>query len=195
MTGVMRAVLERTACVTAAAMVVLAGVGPDGARGQSAEPWDDALASTLTGSWALVGSRDTAQATIEVSIAAAVLGLPPLIDTFAASELRARLIVSPTLVLSVTSSRIEARFLQATYDSAPGAPARYLVPDGTSETMEVVQLLRDGRLEQIFTTDGGRRWNTFTPSPDGERLAHEVVLRARRLSRDVRYAVTYHRIR
>lgn len=181
----------------AAPIVVAAALGclsawPGPARTQ-ATGWDAALATALTGTWTLAVSEESARASIEEGIAAAVAGLPPLVDSLAASQLRARLVVSRTVVLSVTEARIAARFPHATFDTVPGVPATVPVPGDTSETMEVVQLLRGGRLEQIFTTPGGRRWSTFTPASDGSRLTLDAVVHSDRLTTDVRFRLPYRR--
>jgi hypothetical protein len=185
--------LARTGWLVAAAIAVVVALEPGTARCQSAETVDDALARTLTGAWTLVGPVEAAQARVEVAIAAVVLRLPPLINAFAAEQLRARLMVSPTVVLAVSRARIEARFDRASYDTVPGIPTTYVVPDGTGESMEIVQLVRNGALEQVFTTPGGRRWNTFTPSADGTALTLDVVLHSVRLPTDARYRITYRR--
>lgn len=153
---------------------------------------DAALATTLTGTWNLAISWSAAQALLDAGIATAVAGLPPLVDGVAASQLRERTPISRRIVLSVTASRIEARFVHATFTSTPGLPTPVPVP-GSGDTMEMVQLLRDGSLEQIFTTEGGRRWSTFTPNADGSRLSLSAVIHSDRLSADVRFRLPYQR--
>lgn len=162
-------------------------------RTQSGDGWDPALAAALTGEWTLAVSEEAAQASVEAGIAAAVASLPPLVDGMAASQLRARLVVSRTITLTVAADRIQARFVHASFDTAPGMPATVPVPGDSSETMEIVQLLRAGRLEQIFTTAGGRRWSTFTPSEDGARLTLDAVVHSERLPTDVRFRIPYRR--
>lgn len=176
----------------AACMLTLVGVmaWPAPARTQTA---DEALATTLTGTWNLAISEAAARAAIEEGITASVAGMPPLIDTMAANQLRERTILSRSITLSVTSTRIESRFSHATFTSAPGMPVRVPVPGVAGETMEMTQLLRGGALEQIFTTDGGRRWSTFTPSADGARLTLSAVVHSDRLSTDLRFRLPYRR--
>jgi hypothetical protein len=171
-------------------MLALAG----GAAAQD-EPWDEALARSLAGTWVLAVPEETARASIEAGIAAATAGLPPLVDGLAARELRARLVLAPTITFVIASDRIEARFPHASFSTAPGAPATYPVPDAAPETMEVVQLLRGGRLEQIFTTRRGRRWSTYTVADDGARMTLDAVVRSDRLATDVRYRIPYRRAR
>lgn len=183
----------RAATAASIVAVVIAIVGArSGARSQATE-WDDALATSLSGTWVLDVTPDSARASVEAGIAAATADLPPLVDVLAARELRARLPVSPTVTLSVTRARIEARFAHATFDTVPGLPSTIPTPGDPSTTMEVVQLLRGGRLEEIFTTDGGRRWSTFTPSTDGARLTLDAVIHSERLPTDVRFRIPYRR--
>lgn len=185
----------------AALAIVLAGLAswPGPARTQSAaapgadDGWDQALAVSLSGDWSLAISEDAARASIEAGIAAATAGLPPLVDGVAAGRLRERLTLSPRITLAVTRERIQTRFAHATYDTAPGFPSSVPVPGDPSATMEIVQFVRSGRLEQIFTTDGGRRWSTFTPSADGTRLTLDAVIHSERLSADVRFRIPYRR--
>jgi len=171
---------------------VLLAAWPRSAETQAAA-WDATLATTLTGTWTLAVSPGAAQTVIDAGIATAVAGLPPLIDSVAAGQLRDRTPISPRIVLSVTEARIEARFVHATFTSIPGMPARVPVPGSSDETMEMVQLLRDGGLEQIFTSDGGRRWSTLTPTADGTRLSLNAVIHSDRLSADVRFRLPYRR--
>lgn len=176
----------------AAACVTLLGVmvWPAPAATQTS---DEALATTLTGTWNLAISEDAARAAIEEGITASVASLPPLIDTIAANQLRERTILSRSITLSVTATRIESRFSHATFSSAPGMPVRVPVPGAAGETMEMTQLLRGGALEQIFTTDSGRRWSTFTPSADGARLTLSAVVHSERLTTDLRFRLPYRR--
>jgi hypothetical protein len=176
-------------------VVALAGLGarPAPARTQSEGAWDAALAASLSGTWTLAVSASEARASLDQGIAAATASLPPVVDSLAASQLRARLVISPSITLSVTPARIEARLGHATFDSVPGVAATVPVPSDTSTTMQVVQLLRAGRLEQVFTTDGGRRWSTFTPSADGTRLTLDAIVRSERLPTDVRFSIPYRR--
>lgn len=182
----------------AAAFVVLSvlavvGAWPVPVRTQSADAWDDALAASLSGTWTLAVSAGEAQASVDQGIAAATASLPPIVDGMARDRLRARLVISTSITLTVTPARIEARFGHATFDTVPGVAATVPVPSDASTTMQVVQLLRSGRLEQVFTTDGGRRWSTFTPSTDGTRLTLDAVVHSGRLPTDVRFSIPYRR--
>jgi hypothetical protein len=167
-------------------------VGPRDARGQ-AEPWDAELATAVSGTWALAISDAEAHRAVESGITAAVADLPALVDSIAARELRARISISSRITLAVDAASIDARFDHAAFRTAPGMPARMGVPGDPSTSMEVVQLLRGGRLEQIFTTDRGRRWSTFTPSEAGARLTLLSVIRSERLPTDVRFSLPYRR--
>jgi hypothetical protein len=175
------------------ALAAAASVGtPSEARTQ-AEAWDEALAASVRGRWTLAISEADARRAVEDGIAAAVADLPAIVDSIAARELRARIVVSPRVTLALGSDRIEAHFAHASFRSAPGVPVRTAVPGDPATSMEVVQLLRGGRLEQVFTTDGGRRWTTFTPSTDGARLTLDSVIRSERLPTDVRFRLPYRR--
>lgn len=160
------------------------------ASGQSA---DDALARTLTGTWTLAISREQAQARIETGIAAAVAGMPPIVDGVAAGRLRERTPISPQIVIAVSATEIRAQFVHATFTSAPGASVRVPVPGAAGETMEMVQVLRDGRLDQVFTTEEGRRWSSITPNEDGTRMTLSAVIHSERLTTDVRFSLPYRR--
>jgi len=180
--------------LAAAAVVAIAAAigGPSDAHTQAAA-WDEALAASVRGTWTLAISEAEAQRAVEGGIAAAVAHLPAVVDGLAARELRSRIVVSPQITFVVSPDRIEARFAHASFRTVPGTPARTTVPGDASTTMEVVQLLRAGHLEQIFTTDGGRRWSTFTPSEDGARLTLDTVIRSERLPTDVRFRLPYRR--
>lgn len=158
-----------------------------------AQEWDAALATTLTGTWQLAVSMEAARTALEAGITTAVAGLPPIVDGIAAGQIRDRTTISPRITLSVTQTEISSRFVHATFTSAPGAPTRVPVPGEDGATMEMVQLLRAGHFEQIFTTDSGRRWSTFTPAADGTRVTLDVVIHSDRLSTDVRFRLPYRR--
>lgn len=181
-----------TRALLPAAAFLLAALVPTAARTQS-EGWDPALAAALSGTWTLAVSQDAARAALDAGIEPAVAGLPPLVNSMAASRIRERTVLSRSVSLSLSETSITARFVHATFTSAPGAPIRVPVPGDEGETMEMVQLLRGGAFEQIFTTDGGRRWSTFTPSADGTRLELSVVIHSDQLSADVRFRLPYRR--
>jgi hypothetical protein len=177
--------------ILAATLVGALALVPRVGRTQAAA-WDEALATSLNGTWVLAVSEARARELLEAGITTAISGLPPLVDSVAAGRLRDRTPISPRITLTMTRERIEARFAHATFTSAPGASTRIPVPGDTSTTMEMTQILRDGHFEQIFTTDEGRRWNTLTPTSDG-RMNLDAVVHSERLSNDLRFRIPYRR--
>jgi hypothetical protein len=103
--------------------------------------------------------------------------------------------VSRAISIAIGDQRIRVAFDDTTFDTRPDDEAHLPVPIDPRSTMRIHQSIRAGALQQVFTTDEGRRWNTLRPSPDGRSLALEVVLRSDALPGDLRYALPYHRAR
>lgn len=152
-----------------------------------------ALAERVSGQWQLAIEQSEARSRIERGIARATANMPPLVDAIAARTLRERTPLSRTLEIDATAARLAVRFDHSFYDTRPGHPRTVPVPEDPSTSMEVVQHFRDGRLEQIFTTSQGRRWNTFTLSEDGRTLTLEAVIQSSRLPAPVRFTIPYRR--
>jgi hypothetical protein len=164
---------------------------PATARTQSAG--DAALVERITGRWQLAIPESEGRSRIARGIAAATDPMPPLVSSIAARMLRDHTPLSRTVEVAASAERVVVRFDRTSYETRPGHPRDVPVPEDPSETMEVVQHFRDGHLEQVFTTDGGRRWNTFTPSADGATLTMDAVISASQLPADVRFTLPYRR--
>ncbi|AKF10108.1 hypothetical protein [Sandaracinus amylolyticus] len=165
----------------------------EGAEGESAQPsGDTSIAERLNGRWALVHGEEAAQRTVDQAIEHTTDGMVPIVSGVTANELRERNPVNGAFTIQISPERIRTEFETATFDSAPGASVRTNIP-GESEEMQLVQVLREGRLEQIFTTDRGRRWSVFVPSADGQRLTMQVTITSGIIPRPLRYELEYQR--
>jgi len=169
------------------AMLAVTGV----ATVQSQETESD-LATRLTGSWTLSLSPERAQAVIDRAAEAATASLPPIVSGMTANELRMRNPLNRNISLEIGAERIVARYEHVTIDSRPGAPVTIEAPGDRSRT-QVVQLLREGHLEQVFTTERGRRWTTFLPSDDGSTMMMESVVQSRMIPTEFRFQLEYAR--
>jgi len=154
------------------------------------EPSEGDLETRLTGAWTLSLSPARAQAVIDRAAESATASLPPIVSDLTARELRTRNPLNRNISLDVGPERIVARYEQVTIDSRPGVPVTIEAPGDRART-EVVQLLREGRLEHVFTTERGRRWTTFLPSDDGSSLMMESVVRSSRIPDEFRYQLEY----
>jgi hypothetical protein len=179
-----RALLAVLAIVAAAALST---------RAWTQEPVD-ASASSIGGSWDLAIPEADARERINRAIAQAVDGLPPIIDEIAAGQLRGRILLSSSINIALTASRIAVRFDNALYDSTPGTSSECPMAGNPDETVQFVQHLRGGHLEQIFSTPNGRRWNTFVVSGDGSALTLRVVVQSDRLPAALRFELPYRRV-
>ncbi len=151
-------------------------------------------AAGVNGTWQLALTDAQAHARIERGISEGVSGMPPIVDAIAAGQLRGRLTISHSLDITVTGDRIVVRFDAATYDTRIGERTTCPMAGSPSETIEAIQHFADGRLQQVFSTPNGRRWNTFVPSEDGHQVLLEVVVQSDRLPSRIRYALPYTRV-
>jgi hypothetical protein len=164
-----------------------AQTNPEGSGGPAV-----GLPERLSGRWELAITQPQAEQVVHRAAAQATSGMLPLVSGMTARELRSRNPVNGAFTLQVTPARVVAEFETSRFDSAPSRPVQTTVP-GERDSMELVQVLRGGRLEQIFTTDRGRRWSMFTPSADGSQLTLEVVVTSNILPREMRYELPYRR--
>lgn len=162
------------------------------ARTQDAETV--ALAERVSGQWERAISESEARARVERGIAMATEGMPPLVDAIAARALRERTHVPPRVEIEATPARIEVELNDSRYDTRPGHPRTVPVPGTDGDTMEVVQHFRDGHLEQVFSTEQGRRWSTFVPSADGNTMTLTAVIQSSRLPAAMRFSIPYRRV-
>lgn len=153
------------------------------------------VAELVNGEWRLAISESAAQGRIERAIEDATRQMLPIVSGIAAGRLRDANRMSPTIGITVDPRRVRIEFEHATFETAPGHPRRMPRPGHESEMIEVTQLVREGHLEQIFTNEDGRRWNTFQPSPDGQRLELGSVLQSTQLPQPMRYTIPYERAR
>lgn len=178
------------------ALALLAGstaltVGAPRASGQSVPP---ALAQALNGEWALATRETDARSLIERAIDRAIDGMLPFVRGAAQGELRARTPVDARIGIELEPERFVVRLGGNAFRTEPGRPQRIAVPGFAGETVEVVQLVRGGRLEQVFSTEQGRRWNVLTPSADGSRLMLDVTMSGTLLPAAVQYRLEYRRM-
>ncbi|AKF10107.1 hypothetical protein [Sandaracinus amylolyticus] len=179
--------------VLAITMTLLLGLvsAPPRARGQSVG--DAAVDHAISGAWSLATREPDARGTIERAIDRAIDGMLPFVRGMAQGELRARTPIDRDVAIDLAPERIEVRLGANAFATAPGRPRRMPVPGYAGETVEVVHLVRGGRLEQIFSTDQGRRWNVFAPSADGQRLTLDVTMSGALLPAPVQYRLEYRR--
>lgn len=175
------------------AALVLAGALSTSAWTQDPPPVDSEV-RRLAGSWELAISDADAQARINRGIDQAVDAMPPIVDMIAAGQLRGRTPISRRIEIALNRIRIMVRFDAATYDTAPGMPDTCPMVGNPGETVQVVQHVVDGDLQQVFTTPQGRRWNTFVLSEDGESLTFSVVVQSERLPAAMRFSLPYRRV-
>lgn len=150
------------------------------------------VSSRLSGNWELAVPRATAQQTVDRAIERVTASLP-LVGRVLAGELHDRNHVNGRFRLEIGPDAIHSRFENAEFRSAPGARVQAPVPGSSSEQMEYVQIVREGHLEQIFTTGRGRRWSIFTPSADGSTLTLDVTVTSSLLPDVMRYRLQYRR--
>jgi hypothetical protein len=159
---------------------------------QAPAPVDAALVRAV-GTWELAITEAEARARMDRGIAQGVDGLPPIVDGIAAGRLRENISLSQRIEIALSPTRIGVRFDNSAYDTAPGETEVYPLTTGSAETIDVVQHITEGRLQQVFTTPQGRRWNTFSISADGNTLNLDVVVQSDRLPAPVRYTLQYRR--
>jgi hypothetical protein len=73
-----------------------------------------------------------------------------------------------------------------------GGPARR-VRGASGEDVDLTVRLRQGRLVQHSVASNGTRTNTFSLSPDTERIRMHVSIASGQLPSDIRYTLTYRR--
>lgn len=184
------------------ALVLAIALVPTSGHSQSADPAtsgqgaavDDArVAELLEGRWTLARGEEAAQQTLDRAIERTTDGMFPIVRGQAQSQLREANPVNGELSFTFSPQQIRAVFESGTYESAPGRPIQTQQP-GTGQPMEMVQLIRDGRLEQVFTTERGRRWSVFTPANDGQSLKMQVTVQGSILPRPLQYELEYRRV-
>lgn len=198
MRHVLPVAVASTACVLALAVALV----PTSTRSQEAQAparpaqgaaLDDArVAELLEGRWTLARGQEAAQQAVERAIERTTDGMFPIVRGQAQRQLREANPINGEVELRFTPQRIRAVFESGTYESAPGQPIQTRQP-GSGDEMELVQLIRDGHLEQVFTTGNGRRWSVFTPTPDGETMKMQVTIQAGILPRPMQYEIDYRR--
>lgn len=187
----MRSKISKATMPIAAALLIASASTLGLAQDAGVPPAGD-LASRLSGNWELAVPRARGEEIVHRAIDRVTSQLP-IIGGALASELRDRNHVNGRFLLEISASEIHSRFENSEFRSAPGAATQAPVPDSPSEQMEYVQIVRDGHLEQIFTTGRGRRWSVFTPSADGSTLTLDVTVRSSLLPDVVRYRLDYRR--
>lgn len=75
---------------------------------------------------------------------------------------------------------------------ANGAPVDWTRPED-GEKLKVSTEWENGRLEQTFMAEDGRRVNTYSISPDGRTLTLEVAVSSPRLRAPLTYTLRYRR--
>jgi hypothetical protein len=175
-------------------------VSPAPARPQPSVPSTSAgsdgtqqIAERVAGEWRLSIPERAAQARVERAIDEATRQMLPIVSGIAAGRLRDANPLSRTLDIAVDRSEIRVAFDDATFETAPGHPRRMPQPGNEDVMVEVTQLIRGDHLEQVFATREGRRWNSFVPSADGERLELQAVLSSSQLPEPMRYSLPYER--
>ncbi|UJR86476.1 hypothetical protein [Sandaracinus amylolyticus] len=184
--------MKRFAFAMTTILLLSLASAPPRARGQSVP--DAAVDHAISGAWSLATREPDARGLIERAIDRAIDGMLPFVRGMAQGELRARTPIDRDLAIHVAPERIEVRLGDNAFATVPGRPRRMPVPGFAGETVEVVHLVRSGRLEQIFSTDQGRRWNVFAPSTDGERLTLDVTMSGALLPAPVQYRLEYRRV-
>ena len=177
--------------LTSILLLALASMPPR-ARGQTVP--DAAVQEAISGTWSLATREPDARGLIERAIDRAIDGMLPFVRGMAQGELRARTPIDHDVAIHVAPERIEVRLGVNAFATEPGRPRRMPVPGYAGETVEVVHVVRAGRLEQIFSTEQGRRWNVFAPSADGGRLVLDVTMSGALLPAPVQYRLEYRRV-
>ncbi|UJR84905.1 hypothetical protein [Sandaracinus amylolyticus] len=149
---------------------------------------------TIDGEWQLAISDDQARQRIERAIETATDGMPPIADGMAASRLRERTPIIERVVITSTPQRIRVHLDERRYETAPGHPEAAPTASTSEDTVRVVHHFREGALEQVFTTDRGRRWNTFTLGEDGRTMTLNVVVQSSSLPAQLRFTLPYRRV-
>lgn len=198
----MRHVLPVAVASTALALALAVALVPTSSRSQeaqkSAQParsaeLDDArVAELLEGRWTLARGEEAARQTLERAIERTTDGMFPIVRGQAQRQLREANPINGAVEFHFTPQRIRAVFESGTYESAPGQSIQTRQP-GSGDEMQLVQLVRDGHLEQVFTTGNGRRWSVFTPTPDGQTMKMQVTIQAGILPRPLQYEIDYRR--
>ncbi|WP_157070377.1 hypothetical protein [Sandaracinus amylolyticus] len=148
---------------------------------------------TLDGEWVLAVSEDQARQRLDRAIETATDGMPPIADGMAASALRERTPIIARVVISSSPQRIRVHLDERRYETAPGHPEAAPTASTSEDRVRVVHHFREGALEQVFTTERGRRWNTFRLGEDGRTMTLSVVVQSSSLPAPVRFSLPYRR--
>lgn len=149
----------------------------------------------LTGTWQLQGSVDEARATVQAAIRPAVATLTPDIRRMARARIAESTAVPATIQIDARPDHIRLLFTgdeNHTFESAPGASQNVFSRSGVRA--QLTQTYRpDGGIEQRFRAIDGTQWNFLSPQPGGQTLHLDVLMRSRRLSREIRFRLVFRR--
>lgn len=171
------------AAVGLGALAIAALAGPGTARTQDDGP------ERFEGTWVLAGAAGAAERDIEQALEAGVENVNFMVRGLALSQLKAK---NP-LIRSIKVEHENGRF-KITFDGnrsyqGPDDGSLQSQRDVQGDRIRVGHRVHNGRLQQIFVSESGRRVNSF--SVNGDRMRLSVRVTADILPEAVTYSVTY----
>ena len=138
---------------------------------------------------------------INAKINTAVARMNVVVRQIARPRLRSTNVAYPQLVVHTDQStvRIDMQGRPSVSSPASGAPVMWHRETGRTCTemkgdcVRVTTEWENGRLEQAFQAEDGRRVNLFSVSPDGNTLTMNVTITSPRLPNPLTYRLVYNR--
>ena len=154
--------------------------------------------SQLRGTWTLNRQQSD---DINAKIAAAVAPMNVVVRQIARPRLRSTNTAYPriTVAYDATSVRVDMQGRPSVSSPANGQPVLWQRENGRScnamrgDCVRVSTEWENGRLEQTFQAEDGRRVNVYTVSPDGNTMTMSVTITSPRLPQPLTYRLVYNR--
>lgn len=153
--------------------------------------------AALNGTWQLEGSLQENQQRVQQTVEQAISTLTPDIQRLARARIAESTQVPTAITIQAAPSQIRVEFGGEggrTFETPPGQAQNVFSHSGVRA--RVTQLFRpDGGIEQQFRATDGMQYNFLIPQPDGQHLNLDVLMQSPRLPSDLRFRVSYRKVR
>ena len=157
---------------------------------------DASIPDTLVGSWRRDPSAQRARSTVLGAFEPRLTRFPELLRPMARDRIAESLPMPDRIDVAVRSGNVRVTYSTArrvVVDSPLGSTTRVVLDDG--EPRRVVQRLRGGWLEQIYTNDDGSFHRLLSTEADGSTLHLDYTVHNERLGGPIRWRIDYSPIR